>query len=55
VDAINRGGDADTVGAVTGMIAGRFYGSPFSSLKSEILLKNEVKDKLCALLESTNI
>jgi ADP-ribosyl-[dinitrogen reductase] hydrolase len=26
VDAINRGGDADTVGAVTGMIAGRMYG-----------------------------
>jgi ADP-ribosyl-[dinitrogen reductase] hydrolase len=25
-DAINRGGDADTVGAVTGMIAGRIYG-----------------------------
>lgn len=26
VDAINRGWDADTVGAVTGMIAGRIYG-----------------------------
>lgn len=26
VDAINRGGDADTVGAVAGMIAGRIYG-----------------------------
>jgi len=26
-DAINRGGDADTVGAVTGMIAGRIYGT----------------------------
>ena len=26
VDAINRGEDADTVGAVTGMIAGRIYG-----------------------------
>jgi ADP-ribosyl-[dinitrogen reductase] hydrolase len=25
-DAINRGGDTDTVGAVTGMIAGRIYG-----------------------------
>ena len=31
VDAINRGGDADTVGAVTGMIAGRIYG--FTDLK----------------------
>jgi ADP-ribosyl-[dinitrogen reductase] hydrolase len=26
VHAINKGGDADTVGAVTGMIAGRLYG-----------------------------
>jgi ADP-ribosyl-[dinitrogen reductase] hydrolase len=26
VDSINRGGDADTVGAVTGMICGRMYG-----------------------------
>jgi ADP-ribosylglycohydrolase len=26
VDAINRGEDADTVGAVTGMIAGSIYG-----------------------------
>jgi ADP-ribosyl-[dinitrogen reductase] hydrolase len=26
VDAINRGGDADTVGAVAGMLAGRIYG-----------------------------
>lgn len=26
VDAINRGGDSDTVGAVTGMICGRLYG-----------------------------
>ena len=27
-DAINRGGDADTVGAVTGMIAGRTRATP---------------------------
>lgn len=27
VDAINRGDDADTVGAVTGMIAGRIFGN----------------------------
>jgi ADP-ribosyl-[dinitrogen reductase] hydrolase len=26
VDAVNRGGDADTTGAITGMIAGAFYG-----------------------------
>ena len=31
VDAINRGGDADTVGAVTGMICGRMYG--FDAIK----------------------
>jgi ADP-ribosylglycohydrolase len=27
-DAINRGRDADTVGAVTGMIAGKIYRTP---------------------------
>jgi ADP-ribosyl-[dinitrogen reductase] hydrolase len=26
IHAVNKGGDADTVGAVTGMIAGRIYG-----------------------------
>jgi ADP-ribosylglycohydrolase len=26
INAINKGDDADTVGAVTGMIAGRVYG-----------------------------
>lgn len=35
VDAINRGGDADTVGAVTGMICGRMYG--FDSIKKSSL------------------
>lgn len=55
VDAINRGEDADTVGAVTGMIAGRFYGNQLSNLEPEILRKSEIKDKLYALLEPTNI
>ena len=36
VDAINRGGDADTVGAVTGMICGRIYG--YESIKRSSLL-----------------
>ena len=36
VDAINRGGDADTVGAVTGMICGRMYG--FDSIKKSSLI-----------------
>lgn len=40
VNAINRGGDADTVGAVTGMIAGRIYGQ--SAPKQ---LKNCTKSK----------
>ena len=35
VDAINRGGDADTVGAVTGMICGRMYG--YESIKKSSL------------------
>ena len=55
VDAINKGEDADTVGAVTGMIAGRFYGNQLSNLEPEILRKSEIKDKLYALLEPTNI
>lgn len=28
IDVVNRGGDADTTGAITGMIAGAFYGAP---------------------------
>ena len=43
VDAINRGGDADTVGAVTGMICGRMYG--YESIKKssiEILKLEEI-------------
>jgi ADP-ribosyl-[dinitrogen reductase] hydrolase len=36
VDAINRGGDADTVGAVTGMICGRMYG--FDAIKKSSLI-----------------
>ena len=35
VDAINRGCDADTVGAVTGMICGRMYG--YESIKKSSL------------------
>jgi ADP-ribosyl-[dinitrogen reductase] hydrolase len=26
VDAVNRGGDADTTGAIVGMLAGSYYG-----------------------------
>ncbi len=28
IDVVNRGGDADTTGAIAGMIAGAFYGAP---------------------------
>lgn len=42
VDVVNRGGDADTTGAIAGMIAGAFYGSEaipqewLSALDSEV-------------------
>ena len=41
-DAINRGGDADTVGAVTGMIAGRSREVPieyFAAVKQSTTIK----------------
>jgi ADP-ribosyl-[dinitrogen reductase] hydrolase len=42
VNAINRGGDADTVGAVTGMIAGRLYGTQ-KSKNTQFLFKEKIK------------
>jgi ADP-ribosyl-[dinitrogen reductase] hydrolase len=42
VDAINRGDDADTVGAVSGMIAGRIYGIQ-DNLHTELLKYKEIK------------
>ena len=39
VDAINRGGDADTVGAVAGMLAGRIYGFTALELHANTLVK----------------
>lgn len=51
VDAINRGGDADTVGAVTGMIAGRIYGAQtFESIRSQVLMQPTLEQTLDALL-----
>ena len=44
VHAINKGGDADTVGAVTGMIAGRLYG--YSSIPQRWLDKLVQHDEL---------
>jgi ADP-ribosyl-[dinitrogen reductase] hydrolase len=46
VHAINKGGDADTVGAVTGMIAGRIYG--YDSIPQRWLDKLVDHDKLLA-------
>jgi ADP-ribosyl-[dinitrogen reductase] hydrolase len=46
IHAINKGGDADTVGAVTGMIAGRLYG--YDSIPQRWLDKLVDHDKLLA-------
>lgn len=37
LDAINQGEDTETVGAVTGMIAGRIYGFPSAGLYRDLL------------------
>jgi ADP-ribosyl-[dinitrogen reductase] hydrolase len=47
VHAINKGGDADTVGAVTGMIAGRMYG--YSSIPARWIDKLVQHDELLAM------
>ena len=47
VHAINKGGDADTVGAVTGMIAGRIYG--YSAIPKRWLDKLVKHDELLAM------
>ena len=47
VHAINKGGDADTVGAVTGMIAGRIYG--YSAIPQRWLDKLVKHDELLAI------
>lgn len=46
VHAVNKGGDADTVGAVTGMIAGRIYG--YDTIPQRWLDKLVQHDKLLA-------
>ena len=42
-DAINRGGDADTVAAIAGMIAGRIHGYDFESYAKELMLYDELQ------------
>lgn len=49
VHAINKGGDADTVGAVTGMIAGRIYG--YSAIPQRWLDKLVKHDELLGMAE----
>ena len=49
VDAINRGEDADTVGAVTGMIAGRIYGCPPANMRSGLLKSKYITKSLSGL------
>ncbi len=50
VDAINRGEDADTVGAVTGMIAGRIYGN-LRPLTHRQIINHSVAEKLLQKLQ----
>jgi ADP-ribosyl-[dinitrogen reductase] hydrolase len=47
VHAVNKGGDADTVGAVTGMVAGRLYG--YSNIPKRWLDKLVQHDELLAI------
>jgi ADP-ribosyl-[dinitrogen reductase] hydrolase len=51
VDAINRGGDADTVGAVTGMIAGRIHRDT-SALQFSLMHSNQLGDVLQRLIKN---
>lgn len=47
VHAVNKGGDADTVGAVTGMVAGRLYG--YDAIPKRWLDKLVQHDELLAI------
>lgn len=49
VHAVNKGGDADTVGAVTGMIAGRLYG--YNNIPKRWLDKLHKHDELLAMAD----
>lgn len=49
VHAVNKGGDADTVGAVTGMIAGRLYG--YSNIPKRWLDKLHKHDELLTIAD----
>lgn len=49
IHAVNKGGDADTVGAVTGMIAGRLYG--YSNIPKRWLDKLHKHDELLVMAD----
>lgn len=49
IHAVNKGGDADTVGAVTGMIAGRLYG--YNNIPKRWLDKLHKHDELLAMAD----
>jgi ADP-ribosyl-[dinitrogen reductase] hydrolase len=52
VDAINRGDDADTVGAVAGMIAGRIYGISQENIINGLQLKEQLLKTLQKIIGS---
>jgi ADP-ribosyl-[dinitrogen reductase] hydrolase len=52
VDAINRGEDADTVGAVTGMIAGRIYGKSSYRVNDQLMMLNSLENTFHDILQN---
>ena len=52
VDAVNRGEDADTVGAVAGMIAGRMYGKSSSSVNDQLMMLNSLETTMHDFLQN---
>ncbi len=55
IDVVNRGGDADTTGAIAGMIAGSLYGSPaiprrwLAALEAD--MRQQCREQALALLQ----
>ena len=54
IKAVNRGHDADTTGAVAGMLAGRNYGLIFRCFKSNLMMFDEIYE-IASKLASTDI
>lgn len=55
VDVVNRGGDADTTGAIAGMIAGALYGAPLPKQWVDALLpevRSRCREQALALVAS---